>query len=90
MTNTSRVPYDCGHYLMDIQACLLSASAANEAMIDAQFTGDVAALAQACGVVLAETMGAANRAVMLGHHLSAHRRRQTAMSKELLSIGELK
>ena len=75
MTNPSRVPSDCGHYLIDIQECLLQANAANDAMIDALFIGDVAALARACGVVLAETTAAANQAVMMGNHLDVHRRR---------------
>lgn len=75
------MPQNIGHYLIDIQGRLLRASAANDAMIDAHFTGDVFALTQDCRTVVDETMAAANHAVMLGNSLGADQRRDDGVKQ---------
>ena len=69
------VPIGFALYLGDIQECLLNASAASDAMIQAKFDNDLPAMAQACAVATAETRSAAALAARLGKHISAHRRR---------------
>lgn len=69
------VPPGFSLYLGDIEECLLRATAAGEATIEAKFNNDIAAMAQSCAVVLAETRSAAALAAHLGKHISAHQRR---------------
>jgi len=69
------VPAGFSLYLGDIEGCLLAATAAGEAMIEARLNNDLAAMARSCAVVTAETRSAAALAAHLGKHISAHRRR---------------
>lgn len=78
----SAVPSGFALYLGDIQDCLLTASAASDAMIQAKFDGNLAVMAQNCAVVLAETRSAAALAAHLGKHLSAHRRRHEGGARQ--------
>ena len=78
----SAVPAGFALYLGDIQDSLLTASAASDALIQAKFDGDIAAMAQNCAVVLAETRSAAALASHLGKHISAHQRRHEGVVRQ--------
>lgn len=62
-------------YIADIEQCLLNATAACEAMIEAKLNNNLAGLGQACGTALDETRAASALAQHLGKHISAHQRR---------------
>ncbi len=76
------VPPGFALYLGDIQACLLVATAASEAMVFAKMDNDLAAMAQNCATVVAETRSAAALAQHLAKHISAHRRRHEGGVKQ--------
>lgn len=78
----SSVPVGFALYLGDIQDCLLTASVASDAMIQAKFDGNLAMMAQNCAVVLSETRSAAALASHLGKHISAHQRRHEGGARQ--------